>query len=107
MVGIAGLFSAKSRHRHPHRLIAPNAASQRVGRLNLPSDVHDGESHIRLSRCLARSASINHRSEKLWRKSGRPNGGLGTKASSLGKRTRSRQNKRSEFDKSSRAMEAE
>ena len=36
---------------------------------------------------------------------GRPNGELGTKASSLGKRTHSRQIKRSEFDKSSRAVE--
>src|SRR5271166_3563970 len=70
--------------------------------LNLPSDVHDGESHIRLSRCLARPASIII-GAKPWRKSGRPNRGLGTKASSLGKRTRSRQIKRSEFDKSSRA----
>jgi ABC-type uncharacterized transport system substrate-binding protein len=49
---------------------------------------------------------FNHRSEKLWRKNGRPKGELGTKAPSLGKRTHSRQIKRSEFDKSSRAVEA-
>jgi hypothetical protein len=98
--------SSKSCHRHLRHLIASNAASQRVGRstcqamctmLNVTSDRLD------TSRDRHR---FNHRSEKLWRKNGRPNGELGIKASSLGKRTHSRQIKRSEFDKPSRAVEA-
>jgi Phage integrase family len=45
----------------------------------LPNDARDGESHIRLPRCLGLWAEAKRWSEKAWPKSERPNGEPGTK----------------------------
>jgi hypothetical protein len=74
---------------HPHELrVAERSRFMMLP--NLPNDARDGESHIRLPRCLGLRAETKRRSEKPWPKSERPNGKSGTKVLRLAKETASR-----------------